>query len=264
MITNVRSNTSLQQAWLRRNFQAQNQILQRLASGRRINAGSDDPAGLVAGMNLEEAITALDAESRTLQRVNVNAGVSDAHAAQLSSMTGELRGLLVASANTAGLSDAEISANQMEIDQLAAGIQRFAQDTISSLDGIRLPGDGNEQLAEGLRNAASSIATLTSGGANNLRSGDFAAMQTVIDGATTAFAEARGTIGAYQKYSVESRLDSLAVERENLMAAHSQIVDADYAEETSNLTRARIQTEASVKVLRIANQNATTVLELLS
>jgi len=85
-----------------------------------------------------------------------------------------------------------------------------------------------------------------SGGANDLRSGDFSQMQAVIDEATTAFAEARGTIGAYQRYTLEARENSLAVQRENLTAAHSQIVDA-----------------ASIHVLKIANQNAALVLNLL-
>jgi flagellin len=86
----------------------------------------------------------------------------------------------------------------------------------------------------------------------------------VLDDATTAFAEARGTVGAYQRYNVRSRLSSVAAEREALTAAHSRIVDADFAEETSNLARAQVQTAASVKVLQIANQNAATVLALLS
>jgi flagellin len=264
MIGNVFNSTLAPQNWLRKNSEVQDRILQRLATGRRINAGRDDPAGLIAATNLEAAIAALDAESRSLQRVHANANIADGHAAQLSSMMGELRSLTVASANTAGLSDAEIAANQMQIDSLSAGIQRFAQDAISSLDGISLPDGGNEQLAEQLRTAANSVATLTSGGANSLSNGDFDAIQTVIDDATSAFAEARGTIGAYQRYDVESRLNSAAAEREALTAAHSQIMDVDYAEETSNLARSRVLMAASVKVLKIANQNVATVLDLLS
>jgi flagellin-like hook-associated protein FlgL len=264
MIGNVSNNTLTQQTWLRKNSELQNRILQRLASGRRINAGRDDPAGLIAATDLEAAIAALDAESRSLQRVHANANIADGQTAQLSSMMGELRSLAVASANTAGLSDAEVAANQMQIDNLSASIQRFAQDAISSLDGISLPDDGNEQLAEQLRTAANSVATLASGGANSLSSGDFNAIQAVIEDASTVFAEARGTIGAYQKYDVEARLNSLADEREALTAAHSQIMDVDYAEETSNLARSQVLMAASVKVLKIADQNAATVLDLLS
>lgn len=263
MIGRVGDNTLIQQTWLRKNFYEQNEILKRLATGRRINSGKDDPAGLIAATHLEAAIAALDAESRAIQRVNANANIADGHASQLSTMMSDLRGLVVASANSGALSDAEIAANQMQIDSLAAGIQRFAQDAIGSLDGISLPDGGNEQLAEQLRSAATAVGTLMSGGANDLRSGDFSQMQAVIDEATTAFAEARGTIGAYQRYTLEARQNSLAVQRENLTAAHSQIVDADYAEETSNLARSQVATAASIHVLKIANQNAALVLNLL-
>jgi flagellin len=127
-----------------------------------------------------------------------------------------------------------------------------------------LPDGGNEQLADQLRAAAASVAALTSGGANSLSSGNLEAAQTIVDEATGTFAEARGTIGAYQKYELETRQNSLAVERENLMAAHSAIADADFAEEMSNLSRQRVLTAASAQVLRISNQNAQTVLNLLA
>lgn len=264
VIGRVGDNTSLLLAQLRKNFLEQNDILKRLATGRRINSGKDDPAGLIAATDLEAAIAALDAESRAIQRTDTHANITDGHTAQLSSMMSDLRGLVVASANTGAMSDAEIAANQMQIDNISASIQRFAQDAIASLDGISLPDGGNEQLAEQLRNAANAVASLASGGANDLRSGNFEAMQAALDDATTAFAETRGIVGAYQKYTLESRQNSLAVQRENLVAAHSQIVDADYAEESSNLTRSQILTAASVRVLQIANQNTSLVLNLLS
>ena len=248
----------------KKNLNEQDRVLLRLATGRRINSGKDDPAGLISATQLEGALAALEAESRALERTDANANIADGHAAELSGMMTELRRLTVASANTAGMSDAEIEANQIQIDSLVAGIQRFAQDTISSLDGINLPDGGNEALAEQLRNAANAVATLATGGANDLHSGNFEAAQSIIDDAATAFTEARGTIGAYQKYTVQSRQSSLAVQRENLTAAHSRIVDADFAEESSNLSRSQVLTVASARVLKIANQNAELVLKLLT
>ncbi|MFQ5818247.1 MAG: flagellin [Terriglobia bacterium] len=264
MIGGVSNSTFALQMQLAKNLREQNEVLNRLATGRRINSGKDDPAGLIAATQLEAAITALDAESRAIERNNANANIADGHAAQLSAMMSELHGLVLASANAGTLSDAELAANQLQIDNLTASIQRFARDAVSSLDGINLPDGGNAQLAEQLRNAANSVATLASGGANDLRSGNFEEVQAVIEEATTAFAEARGTIGAYQKYTLEARQNSLAAERENLTAAHSRIVDADYAEEVSNLARLRVLTAASVQLLKIANRNAGLTLSLLS
>ena len=264
MIGNVSNNTLTQQTLLRKNNELQYRTMQRLASGRRINAGRDDPAGLIAATNIESAITALEAESSSLQRVHANANITDGHLAQVSSMMGQMRGLAVASANTAGLSDAEVAANQMQIDQLAGSIQRFTSDAIASLDGISLADGGNEQLATQLQAAASGVAGLTSGGANELQSGNLAGIESAIADAAKVFAGARGTVGAYQKYDVETRLTSLAAERESLAASKSEIMDADYAEEISNLSRANVLSAASMEVLKITNQNAGMVLNLLS
>ncbi|MBU0640887.1 MAG: flagellin [Planctomycetes bacterium] len=264
MIGAVSNNTFPFQVQYKNNLKQQNEVLTRLATGWRINSGKDDPAGLIAATQLETEIAALDAESRAIQRTQANANITEGHARQISGMMSDLRRLTVASANTGGMSDAEIQANQLEIDALAANVQRFAQDTISSLDGISLPDNGNAEVAEQLRAAAQSAATLASGGENDLRSGNFEAAETAIREATTAVAEARGRIGAYQKHTLESRQNSLAVERENLAAAHSRIRDADFAEETSNLARSQVLTASSLRVLKVANNTAGSVLSLLS
>ena len=264
MVIGVSGNTFGFRTQFNRNVSEQNSVLRRLATGRRINSGKDDPAGLIAATQLEAQLAVLDAESRSIQRAHVNANVADGHLTQLSSMTNELRGLLAASANTGALSDAEIAANQMQIDNLSQSIQRFSQDAIASLDGFNLPEGGNEALAQQLSEAANAAATLSSNGANRLDSGNFAAAEAALEQATTAFAEARGTIGAYQKYTLETRQNSLAVERENLTAAHSQIVDADMAAEAANLARSNVLAETSLRALKIANDNAGMVLSLLT
>jgi flagellin len=263
MLGPVNSTCGLQ-SLLARNLREQDGILHRLATGRRINSGRDDPAGLISATQLEAAITALEAESRMLDRTCGRANVADGHVGQLSDMMSELRGLTVASANTAALSDDELAANQVEVDRLVANIQRFGQEAIASLDRLGLPADAREELAEQLRSAINGVSTLATGGGNDLRSGNFEAIQSVIQDGTAALAEARGTIGAHQKYMLESRQNALAVERENLLAAHSRIVDADYAEETSNLAQSQVRVAANIEVLRIARHNAGLVLRLLA
>lgn len=249
---------------LRRNWREQNEVLLRLSTGRRINSGRDDPAGLIAATDLEAAIAALDAESRALERNDSRAQITDGQVAQISGMMNDLRGLVVASANSGALSHEELAANQMQIDNIAASVRRFADDALASLDGLGLPEETRTQLAEQLQQATAAVSSLASGGANALAGGDFEAMQAALDEAATAFAQVRGAIGAHQKYTLEAQHNTLAVQRENLVAAHSQIVDADYAEEASNLTRSQILTAANLRVLQIANYNAGLVLNLLS
>ena len=263
MITGISHSTLLFQTQFKKNLQEQDKVLLRLATARRINAASDDPAAMIAATRLESESAAAEAEQRAIERARANANIADGNAAQLTSMTAELRARLVEASNTGAMSDAEIAANQMEIDSLTASIQRFTQDTITSLDGINLPDGGNEELAQQLQGAANGLATLTTGGENNLTSGNYEAAEAAISAATTAFAQARGQIGAYQKYTLEPRARALAIQQENLLAAHSQLVDANFAEEASNLARAQVLTASSAHVLKVANHAADWVLNLL-
>ena len=264
MVTGVYNSTYSFQTQLAHSLQRQDSILTRLATGRKINKGSDDPAGMISATQLEQAIAALEAESRAMQRVSSNATIADGHAAQLSSMMTELRGLAVASANSGALSDDEVAANQMQVDSLVANIQQYAQQFADSLGGVGMPGDGADELVQQISAAAASVASLSSAGANALGAGNLSDIQSVIEQAATAFSEARGQLGAHHKYNIESRQNTIAVERESLLTAHSRIMDVDYAEETSNLAMAQVSVAAGIEVLRIANHNNETILGLLS
>lgn len=264
MIGSVSSSNSLTALFqLRKNNSALDKSLERLASGKKINAAKDDPAALISSTQLEAAIAALEAESRTVQRADANANIADGNTGQLSALMNDLNTKLVASANTGGMSDSELQANQMEIDSIVSSIQRFTGDAVSSLDGISLPQGGNQKLDDSLTAAAASISTLASGGANSLASGNFEAAQSIIADASSAAATARGTIGSYQKNTLAPRLSSLQVERENLMASKSLISDTDYAVEIGNHARASLLSAASIKVLQITQQQNGQVLDLL-
>ena len=60
------------------------------------------------------------------------------------------------------------------------------------------------------------------------------------------------------------QLRSNQVQLENLMSSRSVIEDTDFAVETSNLTRSQILMASGAKVLQIAQQQASHVLDLLA
>lgn len=62
----------------------------------------------------------------------------------------------------------------------------------------------------------------------------------------------RGRIGAFQKNTLGSSINSLLVTLENTAAAESAIRDADFAVEASNLTRGQILASSSTSVLQLA------------
>ncbi len=238
--------------------------MQRLATGRKLNTGKDGPAALIASERLNSEIASLEAQTRTLHRSNANANISDGHTAELASLFQDLNSLVVSSANQAGMSDAEIQANQMQVDSIVGSIQKFTGDAVSSLDGISLPGSGNEDVAAQLNAAAAAAQTLVSGGANDLASGNSEAAQAAISQSISDVATSRGSIGSYQRYTVEPQIRSNQIAVENLTDANSRIRDTDFAAETSNRNRLEILTAANVKMLKIAQQQASSVLSLLS
>jgi flagellin len=86
---------------------------------------------------------------------------------------------------------------------------------------------------------------------------------TIIDETTNEVTKLRGRLGAFQLTTLESNVRSLADTATNLTAAESAIRDADFAAETSALTRAQILVQSGTSVLAISNQNPQQVLSLL-
>lgn len=107
------------------------------------------------------------------------------------------------------------------------------------------------------------ISSLGSGQTNSVASGNFATAQRIVRLAQTQVSELRGRLGAFQKDTLESTDNSLAVTLENISAAEASIRETDFAEETSNLTRSQVLVQSAMNVLRIANAQPQQVLTLL-
>lgn len=238
-------------------------VFRRLSSGRRINSGKDDPAGLIASELLSAEIKSLQAENRAIERADSAARIAEGNAREFSSLMSDAKALVVASANTGGLSDAEIAANQMQLDNIMASATRFHGAASASLDGFSMPDGGNAVVQSLYDNALGSIATLASGAANDLSSGNFAAASTAIDTAILDVATARGRIGGYQKDVLGPNLRSNQITLTNLVDSRSRIADTDFAMEMSNLNRDQILFTAGIKALQLTSLQARSVLDLL-
>jgi len=107
------------------------------------------------------------------------------------------------------------------------------------------------------------LSSLGSGQTNQLSSENFETAQRIIRAATSQIAGLRGRLGAFQKNTLEPSVNSLSVALENTTAAESAIRDADFAKETSNLTRAQILVQSSTAVLQMANAAPQNALALL-
>ncbi len=103
---------------------------------------------------------------------------------------------------------------------------------------------------------------LRSGGARALKA-DTTGAQRIVDESITEVVNLRGRLGAFQRTTLESNINSLQDTLVNLTQAESTIRDADFAKESAALTRAQILVQSGTSVLAIANQNPQNVLQLL-
>ena len=85
----------------------------------------------------------------------------------------------------------------------------------------------------------------------------------VIDEVMEKVSNMRGRLGSFQTTTLQSSLVSLSETKANLQEAMSSISDADFAQESANMTRAQVLVQSGTNVLSLANQNPRNVLSLL-
>lgn len=86
--------------------------------------------------------------------------------------------------------------------------------------------------------------------------------QAVVDAAINEVSTTRGTLGTFQKNTLESNLRNLRIASQNLTASESRIRDTDMAKEISNFTKNQILLQAGTAMLAQANQVPQVVLSL--
>ncbi|HEV2293618.1 MAG TPA: flagellin [Tepidisphaeraceae bacterium] len=130
----------------------------------------------------------------------------------------------------------------------------------------------NQQVNIGIQSVAASklgdadvgfLNDLVTGGTSTLVSGQTREASQIIERAIRQVAVLRGRLGAFEKNTLETNMNSLSVALENVTASESSIRDADFAAETAALTRAQILTQAGTSVLATANSTPQSVLSLL-
>jgi len=248
--------------------------LQRLSSGLRVNSAKDDAAGLAIA-------TRMTAQSRGMAVAirNANDGISLAQTAEgaLSQVKDHLlrmRDIAVQSANVTNTSG-DRAQLQTEYTQLTSEISRIYTQT--SFNGLKiLDTDAGTQTFQVGANSGETVdivstnlsglygtvsGTSVSGDTADV-SANAAAALTAIDDALNTLNTERSTYGAAQS-RFEGIVSVLQVSMENQSAAASRIMDADYASETANLTRAQILQQAGTAMLAQANALPNSVLTLL-
>lgn len=139
--------------------------------------------------------------------------------------------------------------------QFSLGASVSASSTVS----LGIPGISTGSLGD---SANGFLASLGTGGPNSL-TGNLLNAQTILTEAQSQVSQLRGRLGAFQKYTIGSTVNSLSVAYENVSAAQSAILDTNYAQETANLTRYQILTQQAALSLAAANTSPQLLLRLL-
>jgi flagellin len=253
--------------------------IQRLSSGLRVNSAKDDAAGLAIA-------TRMDAQARGMNVAirNANDGISMAQVAEgalgkMGDMLQRMRELAVQSANATNQAsdrtnlDAEFKQLQAEITRTvdgttfnnvsvfgaaaAAGFTFQVGSGTGTVDKITVTGADLTAAASEVEKATPTTIKIDGADATNAT-----AAITQIDLALTEVNTERAKWGAAQN-RFDAVVSNLQVRVENMEAAKSRIMDANFASETAALTRAQILQQAGTAMLAQANAAPQGVLALL-
>jgi flagellin len=238
--------------------------MQRLSSGLRVNSAKDDAAGLAISSRMDAQVRGINVAVR-----NANDGISlaqtaDGALATVSDALQRMRELAVQAQNGSnGTSD---RANlDTEYQDLSAEITRIAAQTKFNGTAIIGASAGANVFQVGANNAdtltiTTTTVTTVAGGLTTsaLASTALAAIDTALDTINTSRANYGSAMTRFG-YAISN----LGIAGENQSAARGRIMDADFAAETSNLSRAQILQQAGTAMVSQANQLPNNVLSLL-
>jgi flagellin len=133
--------------------------LEKLSTGFRVNRGSDDPAGLITSENLRGEIKGISAAIGNAQRAEQVMNIAEGGLQEISNMLVEVQSLVGQTANEAGVSAEEREANQLQIDNILASIDRIANST--SFQGTKLLNGNYDYTLSGNYSAADGFSDVT-------------------------------------------------------------------------------------------------------
>jgi len=275
--TNIASLNS--QKYLSRTNESLQTSMERLSSGMRVNSAKDDAAGLAIADRMTSQIRGMTVAMR-----NANDGISMAQTAEagmgtLTETLQRMRDLAIQAANRAAVSNGDRQKLQTEFAQLGDELQRIITNTEfngkkilnGSLQGANFQIGANTASDNQISVTVSNLLSMS--GINEL----FGTNRSIGSGATSEFVRSaidaidtaiekidifRSNLGAIQN-RFTTTIANLQSSIENQSAARSRIMDADFASETSNLTRSQILQQAGTAMLAQANQVSQGVLKLL-
>ena len=257
--------------------------MQRLSSGLRVNSAKDDAAGLAIAERMQTKVRGMNVAIRNANDAISLSQTAEGSLGKVGDMLQRMRELAVQAANGTNTTSDRTSLND-EYLQLAreagrtlggtqfngqnilattsASLFQVGANTSATLDQISVAAfdwTSVGAITTAIGAAVSTDPTTAIAGTD----GSFAlAAITAVDAAIDSVNSQRSTFGAVQN-RFDNVVSTLMLSVENQTAARSRIMDADYASETSNLSRASILQQAGNAMVAQANQLPQQVLALL-
>ncbi len=246
--------------------------LQRLSSGLRVNSAKDDAAGLAIATRMDSQVRGMNVAIRNSNDAISFSQTGEGALGKVTDALQRMRELAVQSANaTNGTTD---RANlDTEFKELQAEVTRITGQTKFNGNDVLAGGTNTYQVGSATTDTidvvttdltdAAALTAIAAGATIDITdAAKSTAAMTAIDSALDEVNTERAKFGAVQN-RFESVVSNLQVSVENLSAAKSRIMDADFAAETANLTRGQILQQAGTAMLAQANSIPNGVLSLL-
>ena len=261
--------------------------LNRLSSGSRINSSADDAGGLAVSMKMSASIRRTDA---TLANINNSLSFLQTQDGVLKTADKILNRMseLATLAQDVTKSTSDLSLYNTELSQLKGQLNLMLEEKFNSISlfdaGVNADASGQAMDEDATLTVVAShdgdqtigitqvdlnqiVFDITDPGSSvvmNIGSNTGAqAAVTTIQAAIQNLATLRANNGAEQS-RLTFAADMLAVNKTNLEAANSRILDVDVADESTKLARFSILQQAGTAMLAQANQSTQSILRLIS
>jgi flagellin len=256
------------------------QTINRVASGKRINSGADDAAGLMIADTLRANTRALDQAVRNANDCIGVGQIADGALQEISNLL--TRSVTLAEeAATQTVDSTGRAAINAEFGQIQAEIARIAQQT--NFNGVKLftagglngslsvfVGDifSTSSIAVSINTITATGDTVTSIGGQDLTQVNLTtqtgAQQAlgIIKNAIIGAANNRAAIGAGMN-RLQSAVQVMQAQSVNTQSAESTIRDANMAQEISNLTKYQLLSQSGMAALSQANAQGSQIASLL-
>ena len=256
------------------------QAMERMSSGLKVNSAKDDAAGTVISARMQVQLNGNKIAQNNVQNGNAMLATAEGNLDVVQENLSRIRDLTLQAKNGT-YSDEEIQAMQDEVGERLEEINRVSDSSkysqLSLFEDATLQAEGvtfqvgadaedNNTIAAG-KEIFESVKFSTLTGLQNfkLTGLDKAGMADAIeklDEGLDNITSRKSLIGSAQN-RLDSALDTLEIQYENLSSAKSIITDADIASEASSFTQQQILQQVSTSLLTQANQAPSIALSLI-